>query len=160
MCSRNQKIFFLFATTGFKAATPSYKCYWKASNSSKFLQLWGLTESLNAHAILSSNGEGRGWKGTLGYWPFWVAKIHSMVDSSPNMAIVKTCRHLNVLINNAMVAAAPNFRGGGGLKISDQNNWVAMGKKLNLRGESLNLRGTYNISHLENLLRQIFFYWI
>ena len=132
MCSRNQKIFFLFATTGFKAATPSYKCYWKASNSSKFLQLWGLTESLNAHAILSSTGEGRGWKGTLGYWPFWVAKIHSMVDSSPNMAIVNTCRHhLNVLINNVMVAAPPNFRGGE-LKISDQNNWVAMSKKLNL----------------------------
>ena len=41
-----------------------------------------------------------------------------------------------------MVAGPPNFRGD--LKISDQNNWGDLSKKLNLGGE-LNLRGDLEI---------------
>ena len=40
-----------------------------------------------------------------------------------------------------MVAAAPNFRED--LKISDQNNWGDLSKKLNFGGRELNFRGAY-----------------
>ena len=40
-----------------------------------------------------------------------------------------------------MVAAPPNFRED--LKISDQNNWGDLSKKLNFGGRELNFRGAY-----------------
>ena len=43
------------------------------------------------------------------------------------------------MVGYIMVAAPPNFRGGG-LKTSDQNNWGGPEQKTKFRGE-LNLRG-------------------